>query len=128
MNSLTTGGCNTAIGCSGLRLATTGTFNNTMGYKSLYGLTTGCGNIALGRSAISDVTSASNNVAIGNNTVSGNFSNSVILGKNATATANNQFVVGSTGYNVGAVTTETVSSTRTWSVVINGVARKILLA
>ena len=59
--------------------------------------------------------------------ISGNFSNSVILGVGATSTADNQFVVGSSTTIAGTVTTETVSSTRTWSVVINGVARKILL-
>jgi hypothetical protein len=73
-------------------------------------------------------TTGSGNSALGYNTQSGNFSNSVILGHSATATANNQFVVGSTGTNAGAVTTEVNVSTQVWNVVINGVARKILLA
>jgi hypothetical protein len=47
------------------------------------------------------------------------------LGKEATATANNQFVVGSTGTNAGAVTTETISADTTWTVRINGANYKI---
>jgi hypothetical protein len=99
-----------------------------MGYRALYN-TAGAGfNIAIGNSALLNHITGTNNVAIGNSTVSGNFSNSVILGTGATATANNQFVVGSSGTIAGAVTTETCSTTKTWSVVINGVAQKILLA
>jgi len=73
-------------------------------------------------------TSGSNNTAIGIDTLSGNFSTSVILGRGATATADNQFVIGATSYNAGSVATESNSSTRVWNVIINGVARKILLA
>ena len=59
---------------------------------------------------------------------SSTYTQCVVLGANATATANNQFVVGSSGQNAGTVTTETVVSTETWTVVINGVTIKILLA
>jgi hypothetical protein len=62
---------------------------------------------------------------LGRNSSTGNFSGSVILGKEATATANNQFVVGSTGTNAGAVTTETISADTTWTVRINGANYKI---
>jgi hypothetical protein len=55
----------------------------------------------------------------------GNFSGSVILGNSATATANNQFVVGSAGTNAGAVTTEVITPDRTWTVRINGANYKI---
>ena len=51
-----------------------------------------------------------------------------MLGKDATATGNNQFVVGSTGTVAGAVTPAVNTSTQYWNVVINGVAQKILLA
>jgi hypothetical protein len=70
----------------------------------------------------------SNNTALGHSTVSGNFSGSLILGQGATATANNQFVVGSVGTIAGAVTAEVNTSANVWNVIINGVARKILLA
>jgi hypothetical protein len=57
-----------------------------------------------------------------------NFSNSVILGACATATANNQFVLGSTGLPVGPVNTESCTSTKTLSIRLNGADYKILLA
>jgi hypothetical protein len=64
---------------------------------------------------------------MGLDTQSGNFNGSVILGRDATATGNNQFVIGSAGTNAGAITTEVVVSDTTWSVRINGTAYKILL-
>jgi len=64
---------------------------------------------------------------LGYNCQSGNFSSSVILGRDANATASNQFVVGSTSYNAGALVTESLTSDATWSVVINGTPYKILL-
>ena len=102
------------------------------------------GNVLIGQACAQNLESAENNVMLGyaacangtgsNNVVLGMSSTNngknacVVLGREAAATDNNQFVVGSSLYNAGAVTTETVSSTRTWSVTINGVARKILLA
>ena len=50
------------------------------------------------------------------------------MGRNATATGNNQFVIGSSSYDNGSVASEICTSTKTWSVIINGVAEKILLA
>jgi hypothetical protein len=50
------------------------------------------------------------------------------LGRDATATASNQFVVGSGAYPAGAVATEVNASSKVWNVIINGVAQKILLA
>jgi hypothetical protein len=67
-----------------------------------------------------------NTTAVGENAQT-TFNGSVILGKDAAATGNNQFVVGSSGTNAGAVTTEVVVSDTTWSVRINGTAYKILL-
>ena len=64
---------------------------------------------------------------LGVNAQSGNFNASVILGRSAAATGDNQFVVGSVSYPAGAVATETVVSDRTWAVIINGTAYKILL-
>ena len=85
-------------------------------------------NVAVGSGSLSANVSGSNNSALGMNANSGNFSGSVILGDTATATASNQFVVGSSTYNAGAVTTASTAQTKTWDVIINGVAEKILLA
>jgi hypothetical protein len=66
-------------------------------------------------------TGGSINTAIGWATNSGNFSCSVILGACATATTNNQFVVGATGaFNAGTVAAGAISPTHNWTVRING--------
>jgi hypothetical protein len=90
--------------------------------------TTGSNNTAMGLNALVNNTTGSDNTAVGYATASGNFSGSVILGSSATATANNQFVVGTAAINAGAVTVEANISANAWNVIINGVARKILLA
>jgi len=51
----------------------------------------------------------------------------LILGYQATATADNQFVVGSSTSNVGAIATEIIIADRTWTVRINGANYKIPL-
>jgi hypothetical protein len=50
------------------------------------------------------------------------------LGAGATATGDNQLVIGSSTYPLGPVTVETSGSTKTLTVIINGVQEKILLA
>ena len=94
----------------------------------MYFNTTGANNTAIGTNGLLSNTTGSNNSSLGYYTQSGNFSGSVILGSTAAATANNQFVVGSAATNAGAVTAETPAQANVWNVVINGVARKILLA
>jgi hypothetical protein len=105
------------------------------------------GNVSIGHDVMKNVTRAGLNVVIGyqamqtptvistGNVVIGanaeapnNTSHSIVLGRAAASTASNQFVVGSTSYNAGAVTTEVNSSSKAWNVIINGVAQKILLA
>jgi hypothetical protein len=141
--SITTGSNNTAIGRSAL-LLNTASNNTALGFQSAAANTSGTGitaighqslkastganNTAVGYQSLLTHTTGTNNTALGHLTVSGNFSGCLILGKDATATANNQFVVGSTGTIAGAVTTATAAQTKTWDVIINGVARKILLA
>jgi hypothetical protein len=98
-----------------------------VGSIALTANTTGTGNVGVGPFALGGNTTGSDNIGIGLNTSSGNFSGSVILGTSAAATANNQFVVGSSTVNAGAVATEVVVSDATWSVLINGTAYKILL-
>jgi hypothetical protein len=86
--------------------------------------------IVIGHNAIATTATfnSSNTIAIGNNITSSNRSGCIILGFGAGATANNQFVVGSVATNAGAVTSEVNTSSNVWNVIINGVARKILLA
>lgn len=105
-----TGDSNTAIGSSALVINTTGGFNTAIGASSLVGNTTG-----------------SSNTAVGMQTESNNFSACIILGRRASASANNQFVVGSSTENAGAITTETITPNRTWTVRINGANYKIPL-
>jgi hypothetical protein len=118
---------NTAIGRSAAAANTSGTGIVAIGFEALKA-STGANNTAVGYQSLLTHTTGTNNTALGHLTVSGNFSGCLILGKDATATANNQFVVGSTTYNAGAVTTATAVQTKTWDVIINGVAQKILLA
>jgi hypothetical protein len=125
---LCTGANNTALGYQAGSSITTGASNMVIGRNALGLTTTGSGNVAIGREALFSNTTGSNNTGLGFGTQSGNFSGSVILGRDATATANNQFVVGSTGTIAGAVSTATAVQTKTWDVIINGVAQKILLA
>ena len=124
----TTGGLNTALGYVTLFSNTTGEHNTGIGRSSLNSNTTGSYNTAVGLNSLDIQTTGNDNTGIGWNVQSGNYSGSVILGKNAASTANNQFVVGSAGTNAGAVTTEVNASTKVWNVIINGVAQKILLA
>ena len=145
MASNTTGVENTAVGSVSLNNNTTGSNNTAIGFFAILGNTTGIENVGVGRSTLQSNTTGSLNTAIGTrallsnisgqgntaigvDTSSGNFSNSVIIGRDATATANNQFVVGSASVNAGSVAAEVNTSANVWNVVINGVARKILLA
>jgi hypothetical protein len=124
----TTGNYNTVLGAAAGFSNTTGSGNVAIGLSSLQSNTTGFENVAIGLNSLAANTTGVGNTAIGASTDSGNFNESVILGKNATATGNNQFVIGSVLVNAGAVTAEVNASSNVWNVVINGVARKILLA
>ena len=123
-----TGTHNFAAGNNALYNNTTGNNNTAIGQSSLQYNTTGCHNTAIGDRALRNNTIGSYNIAFGKRTDSGNYSYSVILGKDATATANNQFVVGAQYTNVGTVVASSYSSTKYWEVMINGVLEKILLA
>jgi hypothetical protein len=139
--SLTTSLDNTAVGQSALAYVTTGAgLNVGIGSNVAQGLITGTKNVYVGANATaSDVSDSnvvigasaigtgSNNTLVGQGASTGGFSGSIILGKGATATGNNQFVVGSTGTPVGTLATEAVVSDRSWSVIINGTAYKVLL-
>ena len=122
----TTGGGNTAIGFSSSLSNTVGIQNTSVGNNSLYSNTTGGYNTSVGSQALYYNT-GSTNTAVGSNTSSGNFDGSIILGVDASATANNQFVVGSTGTTAGVITVESLTPTVSWTVKINGVDYKIPL-
>lgn len=141
----TTGGSNTAIGASTLVNNTTGANNVAVGGSSMVNNTTGQNNTALGGNALSsnsigydnvaigvnslfDNTTGTNNVAIGVAAYSNNFSGNVILGKNAQANGNNQFVIGSSGVPAGTVTNAVAVQSHYWTVKINGTDYKILLS
>jgi hypothetical protein len=126
--STNTGNFNSAFGRDSLFGNTSGVNNSGFGGSTLVSNTTGSANTAVGYQSLNLNLTGSSNSALGFNTQSGNFSNSVILGANAVSTANNQFVVGAVGTIAGAVTAEVNTSANVWNVVINGVARKILLA
>lgn len=123
LNVTTGGGLNVGIGSSaGIYLAT-GTKNVYVGAESAADATSDS-NVVIGQATVG---TGSNNTLVGQGASTGGFSGSIILGKDAIATANNQFVVGSTSTPVGTLTTETVTSDRSWSVIINGTAYKVLL-
>ena len=124
----TSGSLNTSFGYTALAFNQTGGSNTAVGFQSGYGNTTGSNNTSIGRNSLITVANYSDNTAVGAFADCAGFSGCTILGKSAVATANNQFVVGSTTTNAGAVTSEVNASTQVWNVVINGVARKILLA
>ena len=133
---------NTAIGASALSFNTSGSNNTGVGWGAGSNTSTGSQNVCIGNytntgSAGTDnviigvsaaTTGGSNNTIIGRLASGGSFSSSVILGKSATATANNQFVVGSSTTIAGSVVAEVNTSANVWNVIINGTARKILLA
>ena len=128
LRSNTIGSSNTAIGAAALTNNITGSDNTAIGLSALINNTSGIFNTAIGSAALTSNTIGSSNTAIGLNTDSGNFDASIILGRDATATASNQFVSGSVAYPAGAVNAAVVAQTQTWDVIINGVAHKILLA
>ena len=152
--SNTTGSNNVAFGQSALTANTTGTSNVAIGYFALSGITTqaqnvalgaqsggtGAANTAVGHQALFSNTGQNNaalghqagqsstgssNVIIGKSSSAATFSNCVILGRDATATGNNQFVVGSDGYFAGSISFETITPDTTWTVRINGANYKI---
>jgi hypothetical protein len=124
----TSGSLNASFGYTALAFNTTGSSNTAIGFQSGYGNGTGSNNTSVGRNALITIGNYSDNTAVGAFADCVGFSGCTILGKSAVATANNQFVVGSTTTNAGAVTSEVNASTQVWNVIINGVARKILLA
>ena len=149
-----TGTYNTIVGGSGnfasersFGKATTATENCGFGVGVLRNATTARRNVAIGTYALGGVIEGLNNTAIGHQSGNGfesteciyigalssndgpGYQYSVAIGSDAQITASNQFVIGTAAKNIGTVTTEVNNtSSKVWNVVINGVARKILLA
>lgn len=122
------GSNNTALGTEALVLAPTSTGNTIIGSKaSQLASAIGNYNTIIGDHAMR-YDDGENNTVVGAYTSANDTSGSVILGRSAQATADNQFVVGSSSVNAGTVITETNTSTKVWNVKINGVDHKILLA
>jgi len=80
--------------------------------------------IAIGRLSVAGDNGKIGGIAIGLQ-ASAQFNYSIALGRGATATDANQFVVGSSSYNVGTVNSGTITPDHTWTVIINGVTYKI---
>jgi hypothetical protein len=113
----TTGGYNTAIGVTALRANTTGKNNTANGVSSLFYNTTGSGNTAIGLSALFSNETEGNNCALGfdaGNYIAGGISsntitnNSIFIGVDTRAAANNQtnqIVIGYNETGLGSNTT-----------------------
>ncbi len=141
LGATVTGTANTIIGVVAASTLSSGSNNVCIGWQSGFNITSGGGNILIGQNAATTLTTNSNNIVIGKeaiatgstNTVIGvsassaTFTGCIVLGSSATATASNQCVFGSSTTVAGAVTTEVVAQANTWTVIINGTERKILL-
>lgn len=119
---------NIAVGNSGIDSGFAAASDNiSIGNQTFQSLTTGEFNIGIGTSVMNSCNTGSNNTVIGAYSTSLNFSNTVVIGRDAVPTVNNQLVIGSNTYNVGAIATEALVPTESWAVRINGVNYKIPL-
>jgi hypothetical protein len=119
---------NTAIGTSTLRNNEDGTNNIAIGYRAMYDNITGNYNIAIGDFCMDDDEEGSENIAIGNGISSNDNNNSLMIGRSASVSGDNQVAIGSASFPLGAVNTEDNTSSKYWEVIINGNVEKILLA
>lgn len=94
-NNNTTGNYNTGYGVQSLYTNSTGSFNVAMGNSALASVT-GNSNTGIGYAAGTSVTTGIENVLIGMNAnvTDGTFSNAIVVGKGASATAANQVRLG----------------------------------
>ncbi len=118
---------NIAIGNNALN-SVQGGGNLAIGSNCLASVINGSQNIAIGYYGLSADTSGSYNIAIGVNTACNDFSRCLIIGESASASGNNQVVIGTDVNPLGGVVTEVNTSSKYWEVTINGVVEKILLA
>ena len=86
---------NTAVGHQTMRSNSSGANNTALGYISLYTNTTGNDNTSIGYNALSSISTGSSNTAIGSNAdVTGNVSNSTVIGNGATTAVANTIQLG----------------------------------
>lgn len=128
MANLIDGNLNVAIGLSAAASLTNGEENVAIGYLAGYQGIATTGNVAVGSRALQTNVTGNHNTVVGWGAQATNVDECVVLGREAVATDSNQFVVGSTSYPAGMLSTETHTSTKVWNVIINGVPQKILLA
>ena len=105
-----------------------GSENAMFGFRASATMSSGSRNTAIGAYTTEGASSGNDNTVVGYRATHANNNACVVLGRAATATASNQFVVGSSSYNAGTVVTASQTQTRYWEVVINGVTERILLA
>jgi hypothetical protein len=131
MLNAVTSGRNVAIGVECMRSSTNAQRNIAIGELAMYNSNGGNDNVVIGYNASSDPNGYGNsNTIIGTEAMNTGLpaSSSIAIGRGATITASNQFVVGSLGYNAGTVAPSVAITGNVWNVIINGVARQILLA
>lgn len=138
-SSLTIGSSNTFIGSSANTVTVGGSSNTIIGASSTIGGSLNGNAVGIGAS----VSARDLGVTIGANAIGGasgvvigqgatdNFGQSVVLGRTATSTASNQFVVGSATYNAGTVIDSVLpasgSAIKLWRVKINDIDYSILM-
>ena len=122
-----TGNDNTAVGYQAGVTVSTGTQNSLFGYQSGQYTTSGTFNSAIGYRSDFGNTGSSNS-ALGAGISAPNLNSCVLLGRGATATASNQFVVGSASYPAGTISAVVGPVINEyWTVLINGQVKKIAL-
>lgn len=127
------GSDNAAIGQAAGYSNVSGGENTYIGNRAGVTVVNGNGNTFLGSKtgegpAYSGSNTGDNNIVIGKHSDHKNFSNTLVMGIEANATADNQVSIGSTGTPLGTIAAYTGSAAETWEVVINGVTKKIMLA
>ena len=112
-----TGGFNTAVGGSSLQGtvgSATGSYNTVVGYGACSAISSGEYNTELGYNSNTGTTTATNTTAIGYNSDCANFTDSTALGYNATNTASNQVMLGTSKETVQINGTLNVGTTSTY--------------
>jgi len=97
-SAATIGSYNSVLGSSAFQSNTSGSYNSILGFSSLVLNETGDENVAFGNNAGATIVSGNENTLIGSyaDVNTGNATNRIALGANATATADNQFAITST--------------------------------
>ena len=126
-NNNTVGWESVAIGPSALNNNTTGSSNIAIGNNASNSNTIGIGNLVIGVNGGAGNGTENFNIAIGNGSALNGFSGSILLGVNSSASANNQLAIGSSTIPAGAIATEALIPTVSWTVKINDVNYKIPL-